>query len=49
MKIILRKDVEKLGEAGSLATVKNGYARNFLIPQGLAGGSHAGRVEDVGA
>jgi large subunit ribosomal protein L9 len=36
MKIILRKDVEKLGEAGSLATVKDGYARNFLIPQGLA-------------
>jgi large subunit ribosomal protein L9 len=36
MKIILRKDVEKLGEAGSLATVKNGYARNYLIPQGLA-------------
>jgi large subunit ribosomal protein L9 len=36
MKIILRKDVEKLGEAGSLATVKNGYARNYLIPQGFA-------------
>lgn len=36
LKVILRKDVEKLGEAGSLATVKNGYARNFLIPQGLA-------------
>jgi large subunit ribosomal protein L9 len=36
MKIILRKDVEKLGEAGSLATVKDGYARNYLIPQGMA-------------
>lgn len=36
MKIILRKDVEKLGEAGSLATVKDGYARNYLIPQGFA-------------
>jgi len=36
MKIILRKDVENLGEAGTLATVKNGYARNYLIPQGMA-------------
>jgi large subunit ribosomal protein L9 len=36
MKIILRKDVEKLGEAGTLATVKDGFARNYLIPQGLA-------------
>ena len=36
MKIILRKDVEKLGEAGTLASVKNGYARNYLIPQGFA-------------
>ena len=36
IKIILRKDVEKLGESGSLATVKNGYARNYLIPQGFA-------------
>jgi large subunit ribosomal protein L9 len=36
MKIILRKDVEKLGAAGSLATVKDGYARNYLIPQGMA-------------
>jgi large subunit ribosomal protein L9 len=36
MKIILRKDVEKLGEAGSMATVKDGYARNYLIPHGLA-------------
>lgn len=36
MKIVLRKDVEKLGEAGSVQNVSGGYARNFLIPQGLA-------------
>lgn len=36
MKIVLRQDVPKLGEAGTIQTVSNGYARNFLIPQGLA-------------
>jgi large subunit ribosomal protein L9 len=45
MKIILRKDVEKLGEAGSLATVKNGYARNYLIPQGFAVAATAGELK----
>ncbi len=36
MKIILRKDVATLGDAGEVVTVKNGYANNFLIPQGIA-------------
>lgn len=36
MDVILRQDVEKLGNAGDLVTVKNGYARNFLLPHGLA-------------
>jgi large subunit ribosomal protein L9 len=45
MKVILRKDVEKLGEAGSLATVKNGYARNYLIPQGLAVAATPGELK----
>lgn len=36
MKVVLRKDVEKLGEAGSVQTVADGFARNYLIPKGLA-------------
>ncbi|NTU93306.1 MAG: 50S ribosomal protein L9 [Chlorobiaceae bacterium] len=36
MKIILRKDVATLGDAGEVVTVKNGYANNYLIPQGYA-------------
>jgi large subunit ribosomal protein L9 len=36
MKIILNKDIPTLGEEGDVKTVKDGYARNFLIPQKLA-------------
>jgi large subunit ribosomal protein L9 len=36
MQVILREDVENLGNSGELVTVKDGYARNFLIPRGLA-------------
>jgi large subunit ribosomal protein L9 len=36
MKVILRQDHEKLGEAGEIINVKPGFARNYLIPQGLA-------------
>lgn len=36
MKVVLRQDVPKLGEAGSVQDVAGGYARNFLIPQGMA-------------
>ncbi len=36
MKIILREDYKKLGEAGAVVSVKDGFARNFLIPQGIA-------------
>ena len=36
MDVILRSDVAHLGKAGEVVRVKNGYARNFLIPRGLA-------------
>jgi large subunit ribosomal protein L9 len=36
IEIILREDVQNLGVAGEVVKVKDGYARNFLLPQGLA-------------
>ncbi len=36
MQVILKKDVQNLGEAGDIVNVKDGYARNFLLPQAVA-------------
>jgi len=36
MEVILLKDVSKLGSINEVVTVKNGFGRNYLIPQGLA-------------
>ena len=36
MELLLRLDVEKLGKKGDMVTVSPGYARNYLIPRGLA-------------
>lgn len=36
MQVILKKDVQNLGEAGDVVVVKDGYARNFLLPQASA-------------
>lgn len=36
IEVILREDVKSLGKAGEMVRVKPGYARNFLLPQGLA-------------
>jgi large subunit ribosomal protein L9 len=44
MKVILRKDHDKLGQVGSVVDVKEGYARNFLIPKGLAYAATGGSV-----
>jgi len=47
MKIILTQDVVKLGAAGTLQEVKPGYARNYLIPQGMAQAATAGLIKQV--
>ena len=36
VRIILRQDIEDLGELGDIVDVKPGYARNYLLPQGFA-------------
>jgi len=36
MQVILKKDVQNIGEVGDLVNVKDGYARNYLIPGGYA-------------
>lgn len=36
MKVILKEDVKKLGNMGQIVTVADGYARNYLVPKGLA-------------
>ena len=36
MKIVLREDVDNVGKKGDLIEVADGYARNFLVPKGLA-------------
>jgi large subunit ribosomal protein L9 len=36
MKVLLKHDVTKLGKAGQVKNVADGYARNYLIPQGMA-------------
>ena len=47
MKVMLVKDVYKLGRAGDIKKVADGYGRNFLIPQGLAVIATAGALKQV--
>ncbi len=47
MKVILLQDVPKVGDAGSIQSVKDGFARNYLIPQGLATEATTGRIKDA--
>jgi large subunit ribosomal protein L9 len=47
VKVILREDVPKLGDAGDLVSVKPGHARNFLLPQGKALLATAAKVAEL--
>lgn len=47
MKVLLIKDVYKLGRAGDIKKVADGFGRNFLIPQGLAVLATSGAVKQV--
>jgi large subunit ribosomal protein L9 len=47
MEVILTRDVEKLGLKGDVVDVKRGYARNYLLPRGLAEVATAGRVAEL--
>jgi len=45
MKVILQREVDKLGAPGDVIEVADGYARNFLIPKGLAASASKGAVK----
>ena len=47
MKVILREDDKKLGKAGDIVDVKDGYAHNFLIPRNLAVRADASHVKQL--
>jgi large subunit ribosomal protein L9 len=49
IEVILREDVKSLGRAGELVRVKPGYARNYLLPQGLAYEATEGNKKRIAA
>jgi large subunit ribosomal protein L9 len=49
MEIILRQTIENLGTPGDVVTVKNGYARNFLLPRGFAYLATPGNLKRIAA
>lgn len=49
MEVILREDVQSLGKAGAVVRVKPGYARNFLLPRGLAFEATEGNKKRIAA
>ena len=47
VKVILREDIHRLGDAGELVSVKPGYARNYLLPQGKATLATEARIKQL--
>lgn len=47
VQLVLNKDVSKLGRAGDVVDVAPGYARNYLLPQGLAAHTNPGILRQV--
>jgi large subunit ribosomal protein L9 len=47
IQVVLRDDVDNLGKSGELVKVKAGYARNYLIPRGLAAVATRGNVARI--
>lgn len=49
MKVILRADVSNVGKKGDIVDVANGFARNYLVPKGLALRATEGNVQQAGS
>jgi large subunit ribosomal protein L9 len=49
IEVILREDIQSLGQAGEVVRVKPGYARNYLLPQGLAYEATEGNKKRIAA
>ncbi|HZC19078.1 MAG TPA: 50S ribosomal protein L9, partial [Rubrobacteraceae bacterium] len=47
MQVILRQDVEKIGQRGDIVDVSRGYVRNFLVPRGLAEVATPSKMEEA--
>jgi large subunit ribosomal protein L9 len=47
MEVLLLKDIEELGQAGKIKKVADGYARNYLLPRGLAVRATPGAIKQV--
>ena len=47
MEVILKQKIDKLGDVGDMVRVKDGYARNYLMPRGLVVEATPGNVKEV--